>query len=92
MQIQLRTNYRESQQGETTGGESVEPRKAVGEIFFIYELTQIPNVMTFSPTWIGLATNAAPIVCREKQTKAGKLQKRCKVGSLSDGGALCLFF
>lgn len=77
---------------EWNNGESVEPRKAVGKIFFIYELTQIPNVMTLSPTWIGLATNAAPIVCREKQTKAGKLQKRCKVGSLKDGGAFCLSF
>lgn len=50
---------------------------AVVRLFFIFELTQIPNVITLSPTWIGLATNAAPIVCQEKQTKAGKLQKRC---------------
>lgn len=33
------------------------------------QLTQIPSVITFSPTWIGLATKAAPIVWGEEKTR-----------------------
>ena len=36
------------------------------------QLTHIPRVITFSPTWIGLATKAAPIVCEEENTGTGK--------------------
>lgn len=76
-QMELRTNHREPRPG-GNNGEGAEPGRAAAKTFLLDELTQIPNVITLSPTWMGLATNAAPIVCRAKQTKAGKLQKRCK--------------
>lgn len=38
------------------------------------QLTHIPRVITFSPTWIGLATKAAPIVCEEEKTSTARHQ------------------